>query len=125
MVLFKPYQVDDLVNIQGTLGHVEEIQVFSTIINTLDNKKLIMPNSIAISGITTNLTANGKLRVDLNVAMPLVKNFDKVQGIIRGALDKVTERLPNELTVEIKKFHENKVQLAVRPYATYWHVYFN
>lgn len=58
MVLFKPYQVDDLVNIYVFVGDVEEIQVFSNIINTLDNKKLIMPNGIAISGITTNLTAN-------------------------------------------------------------------
>ena len=128
VLLFKPYKVGDLVDIQGTVGHVEEIQVFNTIIKTLDNKKVIMPNGIATSGIMTNLTANGKLRVDLNVAMPYEEDFDKVQGIIIGALDKVTERLPDEPTVEIEKFDENNVLLAVRPYATdatYWDVYFN
>ncbi len=128
VLLFKPYRVGDLVDIQGTVGHVQEIQVFNTIINTLDNKKVIMPNGIATSGIMTNLTANGKLRVDLNVAMPYEEDFDKVKGIIKGALDKVSERLPDEPTIEIEKFAENNVLLAVRPYATdatYWDVYFN
>jgi small conductance mechanosensitive channel len=128
VLIFKPYRVGDLVDIQGTVGHVDEIQVFNTIINTLDNKKVIMPNGIATSGIMTNLTANGKLRVDLNVAMPYEEDFDKVQGIIRGALDKVSERLPDEPTIEIEKFDANNVLLAVRPFATdatYWDVYFN
>jgi len=128
VLIFKPYRVGDLVDIQGTVGHVSEIQVFNTVINSLDNKKVIMPNGIATSGIMTNLTANGKLRVDLNVAMPYEEDFDKVKGIIKGALDKVTERLPDEPTIEIEKFDENNVLLAVRPYATdasYWDVYFN
>jgi len=128
VLIFKPYRVGDLVDIQGTVGHVSEIQVFNTVINSLDNKKVIMPNGIATSGIMTNLTANGKLRVDLNVAMPYEEDFDKVKGIIKGALDKVSERLPDEPTIEIEKFDENNVLLAVRPYATdasYWDVYFN
>ena len=128
VLIFKPYRVGDLVDIQGTVGHVAEIQVFNTVINTLDNKKVIMPNGIATSGVMTNLTANGKLRVDLNVAMPYEEDFDKIQGIIRGALDKVKERLPDEPTIEIEKFDANNVLLAVRPYATdatYWDVYFN
>lgn len=128
VLIFKPYRVGDLVDIQGTVGTVQEIQVFNTIINSLDNKKVIMPNGIATSGIMTNLTANGKLRVDLNVAMPYEEDFDKVKKIISSALDKVKERLPDEPTIEIEKFDENNILLAVRPYATdqtYWDVYFN
>lgn len=128
VLIFKPYRVGDLVDIQGTVGHVSEIQVFNTVINTLDNKKVIMPNGIATSGIMTNLTANGKLRVDLNVAMPYEEDFDKVRDLIKGALNNVKERLPDEPTIEIEKFDENNVLLAVRPYATdatYWDVYFN
>jgi small conductance mechanosensitive channel len=128
VLIFKPYKVGDLVDIQGTVGHVEEIQVFNTVINSLENKKVIMPNGIATSGIMTNLTANGKLRVDLNVAMPYEEDFDKVQGIISKALDKVTSKLPDTPTIEIEKFDENNILLAVRPYATdktYWDVYFN
>lgn len=128
VLIFKPYKVGDLVDIQGVVGHVEEIQVFNTVINTLENKKVIMPNGVATSGIMTNLTANGKLRVDLNVAMPYEEDFDKVQGIIKGALAKVSSKLADEPTIEIEKFDENNVLLAVRPYATdetYWNVYFD
>ncbi len=128
ILLFKPYKIGDLVDIQGTVGTVEEIQVFNTIIHTLDNKKVIMPNGVAAGGIMTNLSATGKLRVDLNVAMPYEEDFDKVKGIIRGALDKVSERLPDEPTIEIAKFDESNILLDVRPYATdanYWDVYYN
>ena len=128
VLIFKPYRVGDLVDIQGTVGHVDEIQVFNTIITSLDNKKVIIPNGIATSGIMTNLSANGKLRVDLNVAMPYEEDFDKIKGIISNALNKVEERLPDAPTIEIEKFDENNILLAVRPYAnaeTYWDVYFN
>jgi len=128
VLIFKPYRVGDLVDIQNVVGHVEEIQVFNTVIKSLEGKKVIMPNGIATSGVMTNLSANGKLRVDLNVAMPYEEDFTKVQNIIKGALSKVTQKLPDEPTIEIEKFDENNVLLAVRPYATdetYWDVYFN
>lgn len=128
ILIFKPYRVGDLVDIQGTVGTVSEIQVFNTIINTLDNKKVIIPNGVATSGIMTNISANGKLRVDLNVAMPYEEDFEKVQGIIKTALAKVKGTVAEEPTIEIEKFDENNILLAVRPYATpesYWDVYFN
>lgn len=127
VLIFKPYRVGDLVDLQGQVGHVQEIQVFNTILKSLDNKKVIVPNGIATSGIMTNLSSEGKLRVDLNVAMPYEEDFDKVQGIISGALAKVSKKLPDAPTIEIEKFDENNVLLAVRPYATpedYWDVYF-
>lgn len=128
ILIFKPYRVGDLVDIQDTVGHVQEIQVFNTIIKTLDNKKVILPNGIATSGKMTNLSTFDKLRVDLNVAMPYEEDFEKIQNIIQGALDNVPEKLVDEPTIEIEKFDENNILLAVRPYATpetYWDVYFN
>ncbi len=127
VLIFKPYRVGDLVDIQGVVGHVKEIQIFNTIINTLDHKQVIMPNGIATSGIMTNLSTQGKLRVDLNVAMPYEEDFDKVQGIIAEALKKTPKLLPDTPTIEIEKFDANNILLAVRPYATpedYWDVYF-
>jgi len=127
ILLFKPYRVGDLVELQGQIGHVNEIQVFNTILTTLDHKKVIIPNGIATSGIMTNLSATGKLRVDLNVAMPYEENFEKIRGIISKALGNVSRKLEDEPTIEIEKFDENNILLAVRPYSTaenYWDVYF-
>jgi len=111
VLIFKPYRVGDLVDIQGQVGHVTEIQVFNTVLTSLDNKKVIIPNGIATSGIMTNLSTEGKLRVDLNVAMPYEEDFDKVQGIIQKALDKVETKLPDTPTIEIEKFDANNVLL--------------
>ncbi|HPK10333.1 MAG TPA: mechanosensitive ion channel [Saprospiraceae bacterium] len=127
ILIFKPYRVGDLIDVQGQLGHVDEIQVFNTIITTLDNKKVIIPNGVATSGIITNLSEKGKLRVDLNVAMPYEEDFAKIQQIIKGALQETPKVLSDEPTIEIEKFDANNILLAVRPFATpedYWDVYF-
>ena len=128
ILIFKPYGVGDLVDLQGQLGHVQEIQVFNTIIHTLDNKRVIIPNGIATSGIMTNLSATEHLRVDLNIAMPYEADFDQVQGIIMEAIKRTPKVLNSpEPVVEIEKFDAHNILLAVRPYAKcedYWDVYF-
>jgi len=128
ILIFKPYRVGDLVDIQGQVGTVKEIQVFNTIIDSLENKKVIIPNGIATSGIMTNLSATEHLRVDLNIAMPYEEDFDKVQGIVMDALKNTPHVLNSpEPVVEIEKFNEHNILLAVRPFAkceNYWDVYF-
>ncbi|MEM9918664.1 MAG: mechanosensitive ion channel family protein [Bacteroidota bacterium] len=128
ILLFKPYRVGDLVDVQGQIGNVEEIQVFNTVIKSLDNKKVIIPNGIATSGIITNLSTHEYLRVDLNVAMPYEEDFEKVQAIVLEALRKTPKVLSDPSpVVEIEKFQDHNILLAVRPYATtedYWDVYF-
>ncbi|WNJ19285.1 mechanosensitive ion channel family protein [Pontibacter sp. G13] len=129
VLLFKPYRVGDLVDIHGNVGSVEEIQVFHTIIRTLDNKRVIIPNGTATSDIMTNLSTHKYLRVDLEAAMPYEEDFDKIQQIIKSALASTTGVLKDPApTVEILGFGENNVKLAIRPYAMvdeYWNVYFN
>ena len=128
ILIFKPYRVGDLVDLQGQIGHVDEIQVFNTVLTSPDNKKIIVPNGIATSGIMTNLSTNKSLRVDLNVAMPYEEDFDKVQGIIMEAIKATPKVLSDPApTVEIEKFDAHNLLLAVRPHSTtadYWDVYF-
>lgn len=128
VMIFKPYKVGDLVDIQGVVGTVEEVQIFNTIIRNLDNKKTIMPNGIATSGIMTNLSSHEYLRVDLNIAMPYEADFDEVQKLVKTAINS-TPGVMNDPApvVEIEKFDANNILLAVRPYAKtedYWDVYF-
>lgn len=128
ILIFKPYRVGDLVDVQGIVGTVREIQVFNTIIDSLENKKVIIPNGIATSGIMTNLSATDHLRVDLNIAMPYEEDFDKVQKIVLDALRNTPHVLDSpEPVCEIEKFDAHNVLLAVRPFAkceNYWDVYF-
>lgn len=128
ILIFKPYRVGDLVDVQGQVGTVREIQVFNTIIDSLENKKVIIPNGLATSGIMTNLSETDHLRVDLNIAMPYEEDFDKVQKIVKDALMNTPHVLNSpEPVVEIEKFQEHNILLAVRPFAKcehYWDVYF-
>lgn len=127
ILIFKPYKVGDLVDLKGCFGNVEEIQIFNTVIRTPDNKRVVVPNGIATSDVMTNLSANGKLRVDLSIGIPYEEDFDRVKAIIRAALDRVPSRLQDEPTIEINRFADSSLVLDVRPYATdktYWDVYY-
>lgn len=45
IILFQPFGVGDMVEAGGATGKVKEIQIFSTIIMTADNKRVIVPNA--------------------------------------------------------------------------------
>jgi len=128
VLLFKPYKVGDLIEVQDERGYVKEIQIFNTIIITLDNKTVIIPNSKANSDIITNFSDQKYLRVDLNVSMPYEEDFEKVKQILEEALQQTPKVLENPAPfVGIEEFDTHSIKLAVRPYAMtddYWEVYF-
>jgi len=129
ILVFKPYKVGDVVDVQDQVGHVKEIQIFNTLIKTPDNKIVIVPNGLAISGIITNLTTEKILRVDFNVSMPYAEEYDKIEKIILDALHNTPKVLSDpKPRVGIDEFDSHSVQLAVMPYAEtedYWDVYFD
>ena len=129
ILLFKPYRIGDLIKTQDQTGHVQEIQIFNTIISTPDNKTVIIPNGQAISGPITNLSTREYLRLDLNIAIPYEEDFPKVERIILEALLSTPKVLSDPAPfVGIEQFDSHNIKLAVRPHAKtedYWEVYFN
>ena len=69
IVVFRPFKAGDVINGAGIEGTVEEVQIFSTMLNTVDNKKIIVPNGALMANTITNYTANGTRRVDLQFAV--------------------------------------------------------
>jgi len=128
VLIFHPFRAGDLVEIEGQMGHVSAIQIFNTIITTLDNKTVILPNSMAVNGIITNLSTREYLRVDLNVTMPYGEDFPKVERILLEAIDKTSNVLDEPKTyIGIETFDSHNIVLAVRPHAKtehYWDVFF-
>ena len=61
VLIFKPYKVGDLVTVAGQTGTVTAIQVFNTVLLTLDNKKIIVPNGAVTSGVITNISGQGQI----------------------------------------------------------------
>jgi len=129
ILIFKPYKQGDLIDVDGKIGHVKEIQIFNTIIIGLDNKMVIIPNSMVMSGVITNMTAEGHLRVELSVNMPYSEDFNRVESIILDAVKNTPKVLADPAPlVGIHTYDSHYIILAIWPYALtedYWDVYFN
>ena len=67
ILMFKPYAIGDLIEGQGHLGVVKEVQIFNTILLTPQNKRVIVPNGAMSNGSVVNYSAEGQLRVDLTI----------------------------------------------------------
>lgn len=128
-LLFKPYKVGDLVSAQGELGHVKEIQIFTTILTSLDNKTVIIPNGAMMNGNITNISKEGKIRVDLTIGISYDSDIKKAKQILLDTLkaDKNVLQDPAPF-VGVHELADSSINLAVRPWAdpaVYWDVYFN
>ena len=84
ILFFKPYRIGDLIDAQGHLGVVKEIQIFNTIITSPENKRIIIPNGAMSNGSITNVTAEGTLRVDLVGGLSYDADIKQTKEILEG-----------------------------------------
>jgi small conductance mechanosensitive channel len=129
ILFFKPYQVDDWVEIDGSFGKVESIQIFNTVILTPGNKTHIIPNGKVVEGTITNFSKKGVIRLELAVNMPYSESFPRIQSIINDALKDVANVLQDPAPeIGIETFDSHYIQLTVRPYTHpdhFWDVTFD
>jgi small conductance mechanosensitive channel len=129
LVFLRPFKVGDAVTVGGISGSVVEIGLFSTSINTADNVRVYVGNNTIFSGNIQNYTTNPYRRVDLTVQ--LAHETVPSDAILR--LQEKIKNIPNVLEspkpqVEILKFNEYGILLAVRPFCANEHypqVYFD
>jgi len=128
MIIFKPFKVGEVVEAGGVLGSVREIGILTTTIDTLDNKKTIVPNSKLMADNITNYSANEKRRVDLTAGISYGDDIDKARAAIVAALKEVPGILDNPAPdILVSEMADSSVNFAVRPWcnpADYWPVYF-
>jgi small conductance mechanosensitive channel len=129
IMIFKPFKVGDLIEAQGEIGTVKEIQIFVTKLITPGNKLAIIPNGTLSNGNIKNYTEEGKLRVDLVFGIGYDEDIKKAKEVFMAVL----KNNPNVLqepapTVNVLALADSSVNFAVRPWATpenYWNVYFS
>lgn len=129
LVIFTPFKVGDYVEAGGTAGTVEEISIFSTVIKSPDNKRIIVPNSSVTGDNIINHTANGQRRVDLVVGVGYGDSIDAVRGTLKEVLAKDPRILEEPApTIGVAELAESSVNFVVRPWVKtddYWAVYFD
>ena len=82
ILILKPYKVGDFIEQGGTSGVVKEIQIFSTILQTLDNKIIIVPNTQLATGTLTNYTRANKRRVDVSVGIAYGSDVEQARRVL-------------------------------------------
>ena len=130
MILFyRPYDVDDFVEVAGAIGLVKKMTLVSTTINTFDNQTLIIPNSKIWGDVIKNVTAQRTRRVDLEFGISYGDDIEKAERILKEIVeshDKVLEEpAPN---IRLHKLGDSSVNFVVRPWTKtpdYWEVYWD
>lgn len=128
IMIFKPFKVGDLIEAQGEIGVVKEIQIFVTKISSPGNKLVIIPNGTLSNGNIKNYTELGTLRVDLTFGVSYDADIKKTKEVLMEVLTSNDKVLKDPAPgVMVSELADSSVNFAVRPWSTpanYWDVYF-
>lgn len=129
VLMFKPYKVGDLIEAQGHVGTVKEIQIFVTILLTFENKTVIIPNGAISNGNITNYSTEGKIRVDMVFGISYNADIKAARNAIMKIMTSHEKVYKDPMPfVGVQSLGDSSVNLAVRPYChpdDYWKVYFD
>ncbi len=117
LMLFRPFNVGDAVNISGVMGVVDEIGLFSTQMHTFDNIYMVIPNTNIWGANISNFSTNPTRRVDMVFGISYTDDIDKAIKIVREALAADERVLKDpEPMVAVGELGDSSVDLFVRPW---------
>ncbi len=124
LLLFRPFHVGDFIDAAGVAGTVVEIGVFSTIMNTPDNVKIIVPNSGIFGATIKNFSANDTRRNDIVLGISYDDDISNAIAVVNAVLSKDSRVLSDpEPVVAVSELADSSVNLVVRPWCRkedYW-----
>ena len=129
ILLLRPFRIGDYVQTQGFEGTVKEIKLFNTVLNTVDNKLITLPNGPIVNNVINNYSAENRRRVDLNVTISYGDDYDVARQAILDiiAADERIEQDPAPF-VAIGSLGDSAVNITIRVWAKssdYWGIYHN
>ncbi len=126
LILFRPFVVGDFVTAGGVSGTVQQIDIFSTILLTVDNQKIIVPNSGITAGVITNVNAESTRRIDLVVGIGYDDDIREAKNTLED-LVRADKRVLEDPAhkIAVSELADSSVNLIVRPWVQtddYWDV---
>ncbi|MGB6269776.1 MAG: mechanosensitive ion channel domain-containing protein [Olleya sp.] len=119
LMIFKPIKIGDLIEAQGELGVVKEIEIFTTKIITPTNKEVIIPNGALSNGNIVNYSTEGQLRVDLTFGVGYDSDIKKTKDVLMSVLNANPKVLKDPApSVNVSELAESSINFAVRPWST-------
>ena len=130
LLITKPFLVGDYVIAGGVEGTVLEIGLLSTRMNTIDNKRVSVPNGTISAATITNCSTEGKRRVDLKITAAYESPIPTVKKALMEAIDATANTLnePAPPFVRVFGYGESSIEYMIRVWCTnadYWNVYFD
>jgi len=129
ILLYRPYDISDVVTVAGTTGKVEAMNLVSTSLLTPDNQSLIIPNSSIWGDIITNVTAKDVRRVDLVFGIGYADDIAKAHKVLEDVVAKHELVLADpEPVIKVHELADSSVNFVVRPWSKtsdYWAVYWD
>lgn len=95
LLIFRPFKVGDVVSAAGVTGKVDSIELFTTVFDTPDNRRIIVPNGAIFGGTIENTTYHGTRRIDINIGTRENADIDRTRTALEGAVHGVKGVLPN------------------------------
>lgn len=129
ILLLRPYRIGDYVEAQGQAGTIKEISLFNTVITTVDNKIIYVPNSSISTGIINNYSQAATRRVDWNVTISYGDDVEVARRVLIEMMnsDKRVMQDPAPV-VYLTSLGDSAVNISARAWvanADYWGVYFD
>jgi small conductance mechanosensitive channel len=129
LIIFRPFSDGDFVEAGGTMGVVEQIGIFTTMMRTGDNKEVIVPNGQMFGGTITNYSKRDTRRVDMVFGIGYGDDIRKAKDIIAGIIEADERILKDpEPLIAVGELADSSVNFNVRPWVKsgdYWGVYFD
>jgi len=126
ILIFKPFRVGDFIEAQGQTGTVKEIQLFNTVINTTDNKTIMIPNGGISTGIINNYSKESIRRVE---CIGYGDDYDLAKATIASMLDQDERVLKDPAYfIALSSLGDSSVNIVVRAWTStgnFWDVFFD
>ena len=129
ILIFKPFKVGDTIDAQGYLGSVREISILYTIVDTFDNRRIVIPNGQLANASLTNLSAYETRRCDMSFGIGYGDDIDKAKAVCKRLIEEDERALKDpEPLIVVGALGESSVDLTVRAWtksADLWPFYWD
>jgi small conductance mechanosensitive channel len=129
MLVYRPFDIGDVIKVAGVIGKVESMNLLSTQLRTPDNQLVVVPNNSVWGDVITNITGITQRRVDLVFGIGYGDDADKAQKILEGIVNghELVLKEP-EAIVKLHELADSSVNFICRPWVKpedYWNVYWD
>ncbi len=124
LLIFRPYKINDFVDVAGKFGKVTEIDMFTTILQTFDNQQIIIPNAKIWGEQIVNHSHHGVRGVDMTFSIAYKENTADARKVIEAVLANHPQVLKDPAPfIEVESLNNSSVDFLVRPFCNGTHYF--